>query len=290
MTAHFDPNTTDIVPEYHTTLSPAAAAALMKQFYRKVPSGNMSGIARLDRIEQVLSCVLTAQVEQSKLLIELYDAVEGNDAVIAEVARELVVKSQATAAALEMLGTAVFGPRDGVAEPQTEASTPVIKQSIIYKGQSVALTFPKGDDTILDELGLYGFKLPARSSVTVDVMVEYLDDVCIALFQHGLISDELSDVFLAITSTYQAGGIPSVDLIKRVTDATAWSAEKDEALRLWFENDVEGFFITDRATDPNVEGVLLYALWSIFYNSTSEVMAIRVLKDVMGIDIEELLG
>lgn len=288
MTAHFDPNTTDIVPEYHTTLSPAAAAALMKQFYRKVPSGNMSGIARLDRIEQVLSCVLTAQVEQSKLLIELYDAVEGNDAVIAEVARELVVKSQATAAALEMLGTAVFGPREEAAEKADTSA--VIRQSIIYKGQSVDLTFPKGDDTILDEQGLYGFKLPARSSVTVDVMVEYLDDVCIALFQHGLISDELSDVFLAITSTYQAGGIPSMDLIQRVTDASAWSAEKDEALRLWFEHDVEGFFITDRATDPNVEGVLLYALWSIFYNSTSEVMAIRVLKDVMGLDLEELLG
>lgn len=288
MTAHFDPNTTDIVPEYHTTLSPAAAAALMKQFYRKVPSGNMSGIARLDRIEQVLSCVLTAQVEQSKLLIELYDAVEGNDAVIAEVARELVVKSQATAAALEMLGTAVFGPREEAAEKADTSA--VIRQSIIYKGQSVDLTFPKGDDTILDEQGLYGFKLPARSSVTVDVMVEYLDDVCIALFQHGLISDELSDVFLAITSTYQAGGIPSMDLIQRVTDASAWSAEKDEALRLWFEHDVEGFFITDRATDPNAEGVLLYALWSIFYNSTSEVMAIRVLKDVMGLDLEELLG
>lgn len=288
MTAHFDPNTTDIVPEYHTTLSPADAAALMKQFYRKVPSGNMSGIARLDRIEQVLSCVLTAQVEQSKLLIELYDAVEGNDAVIAEVARELVVKSQATAAALEMLGTAVFGPREEAAEKADTSA--VIRQSTIYKGQSVDLTFPKGDDTILDEQGLYGFKLPARSSVTVDVMVEYLDDVCIALFQHGLISDELSDVFLAITSTYQAGGIPSMGLIQRVTDASAWSAEKDEALRLWFEHDVEGFFITDRATDPNAEGVLLYALWSIFYNSTSEVMAIRVLKDVMGIDIEELLG
>lgn len=288
MTAHFDPNTTDIVPEYHTTLSPAAAAALMKQFYRKVPSGNMSGIARLDRIEQVLSCVLTAQVEQSKLLIELHDAVEGNDAVIAEVARELVVKSQATAAALEMLSTAVFGPREEAAEKADTSA--VIRQSIIYKGQSVDLTFQKGDDTILDEQGLYGFKLPARSSVTVDVMVEYLDDVCIALFQHGLISDELSDVFLAITSTYQAGGIPSMDLIQRVTDASAWSAEKDEALRLWFEHDVEGFFITDRSTDPNAEGVLLYALWSIFYNSTSEVMAIRVLKDVMGIDIEELLG
>lgn len=288
MTAHFDPNTTDIIPEYHTTLSPAAAAALMKQFYRKVPSGNMSGIARLARIEQVLSCVLTAQVEQSKLLIELHDAVEGNDAVIAEVARELVVKSLATAAALEILGTAVFATREEASE---EADTSAaIRQSIIYKGQSVDLTFPKGDDTILDEQGLYGFKLPARSSVTVDVMVEYLDDVCIAMFQHGLISDELSDVFLAITSTYQSGGIPSMDLIKRVTDASAWSAEKDAALRLWFKNDEEVFFITDRATDPNAEGVLLYALWSIFYNSTSEVMAIRVIKDVMGIDIEELLG
>lgn len=288
MTAHFDPKTTEIIPEYHETLSPAAAADLMKQFFRKVPSGNMSGIARLDRIEQVLSCIVTAQVEQSKLLIELYDAVEGNDAVISEIARELVVKSQATAAALEMLGTAVFGPREEAAEKADTSA--VIRQSIIYKGQSVDLTFPKGDDTILDEQGLYGFKLPARSSVTVDVMVEYLDDVCIALFQHGLISDELSDVFLAITSTFRSGGIPSMDLIQRVTDASAWSAEKDEALRLWFEHDVEGFFITDRATDPNAEGVLLYALWSIFYNSTSEVMAIRVLKDVMGIDLEELLG
>ncbi|UVD36618.1 hypothetical protein RCXUPER_200 [Rhodobacter phage RcXuper] len=290
MTAHFDPKTTEIIPEYHETLSPAAAADLMKQFFRKVPSGNMSGIARLDRIEQVLSCIVTAQVEQSKLLIELYDATEGNDAVISEIARELVVKSQATAAALEMLGTAVFGPRDGVAEPQAEAPIPVIKQAILYKGTSFDLTFPKGDDTILDEQGLYGFKLPARSSVTIGGMVEYLDDVCIALFQHGLISDELSDVFLNITSTFRSGNIPSIDLIQRVTDASAWSAEKDEALRLWFEHDVEGFFITDRATDPNAEGVLLYALWSIFYNATSEAMAILVLKDVMGIDLEELLG
>lgn len=278
MTAHFDPRSTEIIPEYHETLTPAAASELMKQFYRKVPSGNMSGIARLDRIEQVLSCVLTAQVEQSKMLIELTAAVDANEGVLKAVMSEIAERSHATAAALEMLGTVVFGPRDA-GEIVPDNSAP-----IMYNGVQMILTFPGGDDCIVNEQGLYGFKLPARSSVDVEVMVEYLDDLCIALFEQGLISDELSDVFLNITSGFRSGEpVPTPDQVERIADAAFWDAGMESSLRMWFENDVEGFFLTDSISDPNAEKVLLNALWRIFFNTTQDVMAERILLGMLGL-------
>lgn len=122
-------------------------------------------------------------------------------------------------------------------------------------GEEVTLTFPGGDVSIINEQGLFGFKLIQPAN-----MMDYLDDIVVALFEQGLVSDEGSDAILNITEAYRRGTDPDLLDVALVNRAAAVTPEHVATVRLWIEGGAEGFLIQS-AEGLDVNGTLLGVLW-----------------------------
>jgi len=135
-------------------------------------------------------------------------------------------------------------------------------------GQMVTLTFPEGDADIINEQGLFGFFFKVFETDSSGERLEYLDDLAVALFDQGLITDEGSDHFLNITSAWRLGGFPEIKDIAAICKANAITEEYVEIMRHWAAGNGGAFVASAEGADVN--GVLLGLLWTAFVLFTAE--------------------
>lgn len=261
MTAHFDP-TAHI--HKHATISTADGLALFGEFFKKLPSNGLDGLSRVDRLEKMVSILVTAHAEQAVVVSKLEENVlaqtqtlELLGMALAAMAQESEVRFEAAANALMVLGRNVFNvdPSPAQPEPAEDAEGPLV------------LRFPHGDTNIVHEQGLVGFRLMASNTVSAVTMLEYLDDVVIGLFEQGLVSDELSDDYLDISLAIRTGQMIDTAKVARIGNSAEWNSEMDAGLAQWHASKDEGVFAFRASDIKDVEGVLLAAVWRILFNT-----------------------
>ncbi|WNL50792.1 hypothetical protein RPALISO_205 [Ruegeria phage RpAliso] len=130
------------------------------------------------------------------------------------------------------------------------------------------------DEALILSSNEVGFRLTARpmNVEEVDVFLDYLTDVTVALFQNGLIGDEESDVVLDIISKEEIGEDLAIKADAMVD--SVWSDELDTILRLWWESETEGSFVIPH--NSNVPAILIAALLRVAMNAKMSATAARL--------------
>ena len=290
MTTHttFNPHTTEINPEFHRHVSPKEAAALLASFYKSVPDNGGSGLERVGRIEKVLSLNVAALTELSQAIIAIETDIDElrNSVVNIVTTLDSTTNSrfEAAGSALTILGNFVESLDERVAK-QGEALRAVVEvlksdgdiaEKLNVKavlgaltitapdGRTVDLEFPDGFDGVLNEQGMYGFRVPAKGSLEPVDFANHILGICHNLLSTGLVSAQGADNFATVMAALISRDLLAMlDVAQAGIDVSVWSEANERALITWRESDREGFFAFNHMDDPAVEQTLLNAMLRI---------------------------